>query len=358
MPRRYKIAVMPGDGIGPEVTDEAIKVLEATGLGFEFIHCNVGGKAYIQTGNPLPDEAREACDEADAVLFGAVGHDYAPYGVPRKVLIYLRIEKNAYANVRPLRLYPGIYPPDDQRSQRDIDVVIIRDNAEGFALEHEGFLWDNQGVDKRVITQFGAQRIALYAYTYALREGRSKITCIDQSNWLYSDKMFRKAYNVMADRYPSIERECVSVDVAAMMQAMDPNCFDVIVTPDIYGDILSGFVIGQIGGVGLAPSACIGDTFAFFEPIHGTAWDLAGKGVANPIASILSAELMLKWLGSREEAASIDNAVASVIAEGEVKTFDLGGSASTSQMGDAIAMIVSVDPILDTPDQKTARLDR
>jgi 3-isopropylmalate dehydrogenase len=356
--RQYKIAVMPGDGVGPEVTEEAIKVLEATELSFEFLHCNVGGKAYIQTGNPLPDEAKEACDEAEAVLFGAVGHDYAPYGVPRKVLIYLRIEKNAYANVRPLKLFPGVYPPEDQRSQQDIDVIIIRDNAEGFALEHEGFLWDNQGVDKRVITQYGAQRIALFAYTYALKEGRSKITCIDQSHWLYSDKLFRKAFKVMADRYPNIESEYVSVDVAAMMQAIDPTSFDVIVTPDIYGDILSGFVIGQIGGVGLAPSACIGDDFAFFEPIHGTAWDLAGKGIANPVASILSAKLMLEWLGSKEEAASIEQAVATVLAEGEVKTFDLGGSASTSKMGDAIADKVGDDLILNTPDKKTVLLDR
>ena len=162
----------------------------------------------------------------------------------------------------------------------------------------------------------------------------------------------------MADRHPGTESEYVSVDVAAMMQAINPTSFDVIVTPDIYGDILSGFVIGQIGGVGLVPSACIGDDFAFFEPIHGTAWDLTGKGVANPVASILSAKLMLEWLGRKEEAASIEQAVATVLAEGEVKTFDLGGSASTSKMGDAIAEKVGDEPILDTPNQKTVLLDR
>ncbi|UCH57507.1 MAG: isocitrate/isopropylmalate dehydrogenase family protein [Candidatus Bathyarchaeota archaeon] len=358
MSRDYKITVMPGDGIGPEVTAEAIKVLEATGLVFEFRHCNVGGMAYIQTGKPLPDYAREACEEADAVLFGAVGHDYAPYGIPRKVLIYLRIEKNAYANVRPLKLYPGVYPPDDHRSQQDVNLVIIRDNAEGFALEHEGFLWEDRGIDKRVITQAGAQRIILFAVTYAMKHGRRKITCIDQSNWLFSDKLFRNAFNLVAERSPRLEADCVSVDVAAMMQARDPRSFDVIVTPDIYGDILSGFVIGQIGGVGLAPSACIGNDFAFFEPIHGTAWDLAGKGVANPIASILSARLMLEWLGREEEAESIDNAVRSVLSESKIRTFDLGGSSSSSQMGDAIAALVGSDPALDAQDQKTVHVDR
>lgn len=344
MVRRYKIAVLSGDGIGPEVTGEAIKVLNAVGLGFEFIECDVGGRAYIETGNPLPQEARDACDEADAVLFGAVGHDYAPYGIPRKVLIYLRMEKNAYANVRPLKLYPGILPEGDKRSKRDVDVVIVRDNAEGFALEHEGSLLEDRGVDKRVITHFGAHRIAMFAFNYAIKKGRERVTCVDQSNWLYSDRLFRSAFERVAERQAEIESECMSVDVAAMTQAKDPTYFDVIVTPDLYGDILSGIVIGQIGGVGLAPSACIGDNFAFFEPIHGTAWDLAGKGVANPIASILSAKLMLEWLGRTDEARAIEGAVVSVLTEGAVKTPDLGGGSSTSEVGDAVAAYVESGP--------------
>ncbi|MFB0557499.1 MAG: isocitrate/isopropylmalate dehydrogenase family protein [Candidatus Bathyarchaeia archaeon] len=338
--RMYKIAVLPGDGVGPEVTSEAIKVLNATGLGLEFIECDVGGKAYIETGNPLPQEAIDACDEADAVLFGAVGHDYAPYGIPRKVLIYLRMEKNAYANVRPLKLYSGVFPEGDERSKREIDVVIVRDNAEGFALEHEGSLWEDKGVDKRVITHFGAHRIAMFAFNYAMRKRRGRVTCVDQSNWLYSDKLFRSAFERVAERQAGIESECMSVDVAAMTQAVDPTYFDVIVTPDFYGDILSGIVIGQIGGVGLAPSACIGDNFAFFEPIHGTAWDIAGKGVANPIASILSSKLMLEWLGRTDEAQAIESSVVSVLTEGKVRTPDMGGSSSTSEVGDAVAACV------------------
>ena len=356
--KSYKVAVMPGDGVGPEVTREAVKVLRATGLTLEFLNCNVGGKAYIETGVPLPLEAKEHCEEADAVLFGAVGHDYAPYGIPRKVLIYLRIEKNAYANVRPLKLYPGIRAPGGCDWGK-IDVVIVRDNAEGFALEHEGYLWDNKGVDKRVITQFGAQRIAMFAFSHAVKNHRKRVTCIDQSHWLHSDKLFRQAFEGVARNYPHIEKEYLHVDVAAMMLARDPERFDVIVTPDIYGDILSGILIGQTGGVGLAPSACIGENFAFFEPVHGTAWDLAGKGTANPIASILSGKLLLDWIGRHEEARLVEAAVSAVLLEGKIRTLDLGGNSGTAEMGDAIAKYVSDGPpqeILDAQRQSLPHL--
>jgi len=356
MVKGYKIAVLPGDGIGPEVTQEAVKVLEATGLNIEFIECSVGGKAYIENGDPLPPEARDACDEADAVLFGAVGHDHVPYGIPRKVLVYLRMEKNAYANVRPLKLYPNVIPlPGDPR-HHDVDVVIIRDNSEGFALQHECYLWDEIGVDKRVITKFGAQRIAMFAFNYAVKHGRKKVTCVDQSNWLYSDKLFRIAFEGVANMQSAIESEYMSVDVAAMTLVMEPESFDVIVTPDMYGDILSGVVVGQIGGVGMAPSACVGDNFAFFEPVHGTAWDIAGKGIANPIASILSAKLMLEWLGRQEEAQSIEVAVCGVLQEERIRTPDIGGSSSTSGVGDAIASFVASGYTLDSPDLQVEQL--
>jgi len=327
MVKGLKIAVLPGDGIGPEVTAEAVKVLRATGLKFEFIECSVGGKAYIEGGNPLPPEAIEACEDADAVLFGAVGHDYAPYGIPRKVLIYLRIEKNAYANVRPLKPYPSTIARQDETNYHDLDIVIIRDNAEGFALQHEGYLWDDKGVDKRVITHYGAQRISMFAINYAIKKGRNKVTCVDQNNW-----------------------EFMSVDVAAMTLVQRPDNFDIIVTPDLYGDILSGIAIGQIGGVGMAPSACIGDNFAFFEPVHGTAWDLVGKEIANPIGSILSAKLMLEWLGKEEEAKKIESAVCKVLSEGKVRTPDLGGSSNTSEVGDEIAAYVESEATISIED--------
>ena len=332
----FKVAVWPGDGIGPEVTAEAVKVLEATDVGFEFLEGIVGGKAYVEFGDPLPGEAREACEETDALLLGAVGQDYAPYDVPRKVMTYLRVEKKAYANVRPLKLYEGVktgaFIPDS-----GIDVVIVRDNSEGFALAHEGYYWDDKGYDKRVITRLGAERIAVFAFDHALNYGRRRVSCVDMSHWLFSDRLFRRGFESVSERYPGVERDYVSVDVAAMLQVQRPGFFDVVVAPDTHGDILSGIVIGQTGGVGLAPSACIGDDFAFFEPVHGIALDIAGMGVANPVASILSAKLMLEWLGEVGEARRVESAVASVLAEGRVRTLDLGGGSSTVEVGDEVA---------------------
>jgi len=332
----HKIAVWPGDGIGPEVTKEAVKVLDATDVDMEFIEGTVGGRAYVECGDPLPDEERDMCDDVDALLLGAIGQDYAPYGVPRKVLTFLRIEKNAYANVRPLKLYPGVAPGLHQPGA-GIDMVVIRDNAEGFALSHEGYLWEDEGYDKRVITRVGAQRIALFAFNHAMKEGRRKVSCVDQSHWLFSDRLFRKGFESVSENYPGIMKDCVSVDVAAMLQVQRPGFFDVVVAPDIHGDILSGIAIGQIGGVGMAPSACIGDDFAFFEPVHGVAMDIAGREIANPISSVLTAKLMLEWLGEEKEARRVDAAVSSVLVEGKVRTADLGGCSRTFEVGDELA---------------------
>ena len=337
MARKHKIAVMSGDGIGPEVTKEAIKTLQATGLNIEFMQCDIGGTAYLKNGDPLPPESTQACKESDAVLFGAVGHDYVSYEIPRKVLIYLRLEKDAYANIRPLKKYPGTPGNQPNHNSKDIDFVIVRDNAEGFSLQHSGLLGKTLGTDRRVITQYGAQRIIKYAYKYAAEHNRHKVTCIDQSHWLYSDKFFRNVFKDIAEKHPKIKSDFQHVDVAAMLLASHPEKFDVIVTPDIYGDILSAVAISKIGGVGMAPSACIGDSFAFFEPIHGTAWDIAGQDIANPIASILSAKLMLEYLNEPEAAQLVENAVSTVLSEGKTRTQDIGGQSKTSEVGDAIA---------------------
>jgi isocitrate/isopropylmalate dehydrogenase len=318
------------------VTREAVKVLEATDVCFEFIEGTVGAKAYIEYGDPLPQEEKEVCDEVDALLLGAVGQNYAPYGVPRKVLTYLRVDKNAYANVRPLKSFPGANMGPSHRFSKGVDMVIVRDNAEGFALRHYGYQWEDRGMDERVITRFGAQRISQFAFSYAVKEDRRKVSCVNQGHWLFSDRLFSKGFKSVALNYPNIRKEYFGVDVAAMMLVEDPERFDVVVSCDIHGDILSGVVIGQIGGVGMAPSACIGDDFAFFEPVHGIALDIAGRGIANPIAEILSAKLMLDWLGEKEEAEKIEAAVASVISEGEVRTLDLGGSSKTFEVGDAV----------------------
>ena len=332
----YKIAVMPGDGIGSEVIAEAIKVLNATELEYEQIKCDIGGTAYLKNGNPLPKESIQACEDADAVLLGAVGHDTVSYDIPRKVLIYLRVEKNAYANIRPFKTYLH----NKKTDHTPIDITIIRDNAEGFSLQHPGMLGKTLGTDRRIITENGATRIIEYAIKYATQHLRKKITCIDQSNWLYSDKLFRETFIKIAENHPTLENDTMHVDVAAMSISAHPQKFDVIVTPDIYGDILSGIIISKIGGIGMPPSASIGDDFAYFEPIHGPAWDIAEKNTANPIASILSTKLMLEYLQETEKAQQIEKAVTNVLKQGTIRTFDLGGTSTTSEMGDAIAQEV------------------
>lgn len=343
----YRIAVLPGDGVGPEVITEAVKVLDALGLDLNFVYCDVGSKAYAKTGTPFPEEAMEACEEADAALLGTVGQSYAPYGIPKKVSTYLRIERDAYASVCPLRLFAGVYPPEDARSQRDIDIVIVRDNIEGFSLNHEGYLWDGEGVDRRRTTHEGASRIVEFSFNYALKEDRRMVTCIDAHNLLFSDKVFRRAFKITSGKYPHLSTEWMSVNIASMMLTRYPDRFDVIVVPYVYGDMLMGSIIGQIGGVGLAPSASIGDEFAVFEPVHGAAWDIAGRGIANPIGSILSAKMMLDWLGLRGEGAIVENAVRSALNSGKVRTPDMGGNSSTSEMGDTIAFYVRNEPLLD-----------
>lgn len=332
-----RICILPGDGIGPKVTAEAIKVLKATGLDFEFSIQSVGGNSYLKNGESFPKEAREACEGAEAVLFGAVGHDYAPYDIPRKVLNYLRKEKDTYVNLRPLKLYPKIESPLKLKEGRSVDIVIVRENTEGESVQQSGVVGDRVGSDTRIITRFGSQRLIRFAFEYARRKGRKKVTCVDMSNLLSGDKLFRKVFDEVSEWYPEVEKDYKAVDVAAMHLVSRVEDFDIIVTSNLYGDILSGILCAHIGGVGMAPSACIGDRFAYFEPVHGTAWDIAGKGIANPIAEILSAKLMLEWLREDEAAENIEAAVTMVLEEGKVRTPDIGGTSKTTEVGDAIA---------------------
>jgi len=341
MVKGYKICVLPGDGIGPEVTSEAMKVLKATGLDLEFWIHDVGGNAYIKTGDPFPRGAKEACDKADAILFGAVGHDYAPYDVSRKVLDYLRKEKDTYVNLRPLKLYPNIECPLKISEKQGVDVVIVRENTEGESVKQSEAVGVWIGSDMRIITLFGSQRLIRFAFEYARRHKRGKVTCVDMSNLLLGDKLFRVVFDEVSEWYPEVAKDYKALDVAAMHLISKLDSFDIIVTSNLYGDVLSGLLCALIGGVGMAPSACIGDHFAYFEPVHGSARDIEGKGIANPIAEILSAKLMLEWLREDEAAETIDRAVSMVLEEGKVRTLDLRGTSSTKQVGDAIAQKVA-----------------
>ena len=332
----YKIAVLPGDGIGPEVTAEAVKVLKSIGIDFKFTFGDVGSQAYNDTGTPVPDETKKICEGADAVLLGAVGHSYAPYNIPELVTRYLRLEREAFAKLCHLKLYPGIFPMEEQKSTADIDVFVVQSNMEGFVLQHEGDLWGDEGRDVRTITREGAERVARFACDYMVKKGRKKITCIDAHNFLYGDKLFRSAFSDVVKEFPGIKKEYLSVNVASMMLAMNPEDFDVILTHDVFGDILAWHIIGQIGGIGMAPQASIGDKFAIFQPVGGAAWKIAGKGIANPFGAILAGKLLLEWLGEEKGAELVDSAVKAVIEEGRILTPDLRGNNRTSEVGDAI----------------------
>lgn len=333
--RTCEILVIPGGGIGPEVMAESVKVLKATGADLKLLDISRIEEDYDAAETFITDPYLYKCD---AILIGAVGRDVEPLdALSKNVLSYFNREKEIFANVRPFRSMQEIRSTMGNGSVDDIDMVVIRDYSEGFSRSHKGYSRGTYGVDKRIISDFGARRIAKYAFEFAVKKGRSRVTCVDQSNWLHSDKIFRKSFTEVSRRYPSIRCDCLHVDVAAMMVSHSPEEFDVIVTPHMYGDILSGIVIGKIGGIGLAPSASIGGDFAFFEPVHGMALDIAGKGMANPIASILSAGLMLEWLGMDKEAWLIERAVSDVVAEGKVLARDLGGRSYTWDVGDEIA---------------------
>ncbi|MEM2157371.1 MAG: isocitrate/isopropylmalate dehydrogenase family protein [Candidatus Jordarchaeales archaeon] len=366
--RRYRIAVLPGDGVGREVVPEAVKVLDAAagaigGFELEYIEVPCGGVYYLETGKEWPDDAFDTCRKADAVLFGAVGWPKAvlPDGqlAGIRILLDLRFGLDLYANVRPARLYEGVEPLAPGKDK--VDFVVVRENTEDLYAPIRGILdrggVEDAAVDVRILTRKGCERIIDYAFKLCLSrsgapaDGKRRVTCVDKSNVLDGCRFFRKIFDEVAAKYPSVERDYVYVDAMTQWMIRSPEHYDVVVTTNMFGDILSDLSSVLIGGMGMAPSGNIGDRHAMFEPVHGTAPDIAGKNVANPIGSILSAKMMLEWLAQRNGDSScskaaqlIEQGVAEILAEGKVRTPDLckGKYANvkpsrTSEVGDAIA---------------------
>lgn len=353
----YRIAVLPGDGIGVDVTTEAVKVLRAAasavgGFALSLTNYACGADCYQQTGYDLPAETLDACRGADAVLLGAMGHPdiRKPDGTELTPQVTLRVLFDLYAGVRPCRLYPNAKTP--LRDPGDIDFVILREQTEGlFASQYGGIvLHDDVATDTLVMTRPGVRRVCEYAFGLAhgrVRRSQSavkKVTCVDKANIFKSFAFFRKVFAEVASRHPDIANERTYIDAQALYLVQRPERFDVIVTENMFGDILSDLAAGLIGGMGMAPSGDIGDRHAVFQPAHGTAPDIAGKGIANPIAAILSAGMMLDWLGAghgnselRRAAAAVEAAVEKVMAKGQSLPVDQGGSARTSEVGDAVA---------------------
>lgn len=317
----YKIAVIPGDGIGKEVMEAALHVLEASKLDFEYVFADAGDEYAEKTGIPLPEETVNIVKQSHACLFGAAGETAAD------VIVKLRRELDLFVNLRPVKSYPGIKSLFD-----DIDFVIVRENTEGLYSGLEEYT-EEGATALRVITRKASERICKFAFEYAEKTSRSKVTAVHKANVLKkTDGIFKDTFYTVSEEFNSIDVDDKYVDATAMFFITKPHMFDVIVTTNLFGDILSDEGAGLVGGLGLIPSANIGENNGLFEPVHGSAPNLAGKGLANPSAMILSAVLMLEYLDEYNEARKLENALITVLKEGNVVTKDLGGDSSTMEM--------------------------
>jgi len=336
-----KVAVLPGDGAGREVVPEAIKVLRAAGMDEElaFEEFEVGAEPVLRGEPALSDAVFEQLRGADAILFGAIGdprvHDV---GYAAQVLLRLRFELDLYVNLRPARLYDDRLSPLRDEARRQVDLVVVRENTEGLYVGMGGRFKrgtpDELAVQEDVNTAKGVSRILEYAFTLAGRE----LCMVDKSNAMqHAGGLWQDSFKAARARHPEIEARHLYVDAAAMELVRDPTQFEVVVTGNLFGDILSDLTAQLIGGMGVAPSGNLNpDTGqGLFEPVHGSAPSLAGQGVVNPVGAILSGSMMVEHLGFGEAAKRIENAVATALRRGEC-TRDVGGSLSTSEAGDAV----------------------
>jgi len=326
----HHITLIPGDGIGPEITEATVKVVEAAGVDIEWEEVKAGEAALESEGTPLPGNVIESIKKNKVALKGPlttpVGSGY------RSINVALRKELDLYANLRPARSYEGI-----KSRYQNIDLVVVRENTEDLYAGVEHMVGEDAAESIKIITRKGSERIVRFAFEYARKEGRKKVTVVHKANIMkYTDGLFLEVARKVAEEYPEIEFEDRIVDNMSMQLVQKPELYDVLVMPNLYGDILSDLCAGLVGGLGVAPGANIGDEIALFEPVHGTAPKYAGKNVANPMAMILSAVLMLKHINEEKAAAKITNALQEVLREGKVLTKDLGGEATTSQFADAI----------------------
>ncbi len=337
----YKIALLAGDGIGPEVCAEAVKVLRATEHDFalSFTDFNVGAAEYLRSGDPLPEAVFAQLPNYDAILLGAMGLPDVrwPNGIEMTPQLDLRERLDLYCGLRPVRTY---HPADSPLKNGAVDFLLIRESTEGLFVNRKQQTppGARQVEDTLRITRTGAERIIHAAFRAAAKR-RSHVTLVDKANVLPSMAFFRAIFDEIAAQYPAIETSRVYVDATALYMVQSPARFDVLVTENMFGDILSDLAAAIVGGMGMAPSADIGDRYAVFQPSHGSAPDIAGKGVANPVATILSAAMMLDWFDAeptRTAASKIRRAVEAVFADPLRRTSDMGGRMSTSEMGDAI----------------------
>ncbi|MBD3172076.1 NAD-dependent isocitrate dehydrogenase [Candidatus Bathyarchaeota archaeon] len=327
---KYTIALLPGDGIGPEVMDATVTVLKAleskTDIEFEFKTYMLGDEEKKRSGTALPQKTINGVKAADACLFACVGE------TAKETILPLRQMFNLYANLRPAKSYPGV-----SSLKPDTDLMIVRENTEGI-YKMIGDRSPRSAFNIRVITYEASERIVRYAFEWAKANGKSKVTSVHKANVLdYTDGLYLEASRSVAEEYPEIEYQELIVDAAGMRLVMNTEDFEVVVTTNMFGDILSDVTAGLVGGLGMVPSGNVGDNMCIFEPVHGSAPDIAGQGIANPLACILSASMMLEWLKELDAAKMIEDAVLRVLENGKVKTPDLGGENTTIDFAKAIA---------------------
>jgi isocitrate dehydrogenase (NAD+) len=330
--KQYKIGIIPGDGIGRDVVRAATIVLErvndvAGTFSLDFRKMDTGEAAVARYGHPFPRETFEGMKETDAVLFGAAGN---PHTVT--ILNGFRLGFNLYANVRPIKSLAG-----SGAMQPKADLIIVRENTEGL-YRGVGYIDEDTYVNLRVFTRKGMERIIRFCFELARKEKRPKVTFTHKAHVLtYTDEPMRRFFYEWAKDYPDIEAEDMTIDACAMQIVMRPERFSVVFAENANGDILSDVGAGVSGGMGFAYGGNMGDSFAVFEPIHGTAPKYADKNVVNPIAAIRAGMLMLGYLGEKEMARRVEEAITEVLLEGKVRTYDLGGTSSTTKMAEAIA---------------------
>jgi isocitrate dehydrogenase (NAD+) len=326
---QYKIATIPGDGIGPEVTDSAVKVLKAVSSDLEFTYFEAGYNRFKEKGESITNEILEEIKKFDAILFGAVASPLGDVKNYRSAILTIRRYLDLYANIRPVKSYV---------KKNNFDVIIFRENTEGLYSEREYMdMRSKEMIAGMVVTEEKSRRIAEIAYRKAVEWGRKKVTIVHKANVLrFSDGLFSKVCRSVSEKYPEIETDEKYIDNTCYQIVRNPSSFDVIVTTNLYGDILGDLAAGVGDGLGFAPSAQLGDRWALFEPVHGSAPKYTGQNKVNPIAQIFSAKMMLEYLGLSKEANITQKAVEEVLEEGKVRTYDIGGTSKTSEMTEAI----------------------
>jgi len=328
----HQITLIPGDGIGPEVADAAVRAVDATGVAIEWERVDAGARALAEYGQLIPDEVFASLEVTRVGLKGPTATPIG--GGHQSINVALRKKLGLYVNFRPVRMLPGL---KTRFSDLPLNLAIFRENTEDLysGLEHEVIPGVVESL--KIITEKASTKIARASFEYARRENRCKVTAIHKANIMkLSDGLFLKCCRQVASEYPEIQYNELIVDNACMQLVMRPETFDLLVMPNLYGDIISDLAAGLVGGLGIVPGANIGDHHAIFEAVHGTAPDIAGKGLANPTALMQSAVLMLAHLGERDAAARLQNAIHKTYAAAEHLTGDVGGKASTSEFTDAV----------------------